>query len=309
MTERTASPPNDVEQASPPSAGDGASAADPALERALERMKSDDELGLEFFADYFAYAPAALALRECVRLAAMRGVELPEPILDVGCGDGIFARLCYPDRQVWGIDINPSEVRRAQSTATYSTLICGSVTTTDLPDGYFKSAIANCSLEHVPDISGAFRTISRSLAKGAPFVLIVPTPDWTHELFVPKVLESLGLGSLARSYRDGLDQIFYHVHLYDAKKWEELLVAEGFVVERVEPIVSSGVTGAFDVLLYPSVSGWLVKKLTGRWTLMPGVRRAFAFLPKLAVRALSAAMRRDIESMRPGEFIVHARKA
>ncbi len=304
MTERTAS----TKERATSADAEPTEASDPAIDRALERMKSDDELGLEFFADYFAYAPAALALRECVRLAAMRGVELPEPILDVGCGDGIFARLCYPDRQVWGIDINPNEVRRAQSTATYSTLICGSVTTTDLPSGYFKSAIANCSLEHVPDISGAFRTISKALAPGAPFVLIVPTPDWTHELIVPRVLEAVGLGALARSYRDGLDQIFYHVHLYDPKRWEALLAAEGFVVDRVEPIVSSGVTGAFDVLLYPSVSGWLVKKLTGRWTLMPAVRRALAVVPRSVVRALASALRRDVESMKPGEIVIHARK-
>lgn len=294
------------------SSGNGSSpastASDPAVERAKARMQSDDELGLEFFGDYFAYAPAALALRECVRLAAMRGVELPEPILDVGCGDGIFARLCYPERQVWGIDINPNEIRRAQSTSTYSTLICGSITTSDLPEGYFQSAIANCSLEHVPDIAAAFGTISRSLAPGAPFVLIVPTPDWTHELLVPRILDGLGLSGLARSYRDGLDRVFHHVHLYDEKKWAALLSDAGFGVDRVEPIVSSGVAGAFDVLLYPSVSGWLVKQLTGHWTLMPPVRRAMAFVPKTVVRALAAAMRRDVESMKPGELVIHARK-
>jgi len=72
--------------------------------------------------------------------------------------------------------------------------------------------------------------------------------------------------------------------------------------------VSSGVAGAFDVLLYPSVTGWLVKRLTGHWTLMPPVRRAMAFVPKMAVRALAAAMRRDVASMKPGELVIHARK-
>ncbi|MCC6876162.1 MAG: class I SAM-dependent methyltransferase [Sandaracinaceae bacterium] len=285
-----------------PRTGDTEQAHDGAHERAREK----DELGLEFFADYFAYAPAALALRECVRLAAMRGVELPEPILDVGCGDGVFARLCYPERQVWGIDVNPSEIRRAQSTATYSTLICGSITTSDLPQGYFKSAIANCSLEHVPDIAGAFRTISGALAKDAPFVLIVPTPDWTHELLIPRILEVAGLSGLARFYRDGLDRIFYHVHLYDEARWRELLEEAGFAVDHVEPIVSSGVAGAFDVLLYPSVSGWITKRLTGRWTLMPPLRRALSGLPKQVVRGLAAALGRT--PTKPGEYVIHARK-
>ena len=276
--------------------------------RAERRMQSDEELGLEFFDDYYAYAPAALALRECVRLAAMRGVELPEPILDVGCGDGIFARLCYPHRQVWGIDINPNEIRRAQSTSTYSTLICGSITSSDLPSAYFKSAIANCSLEHVPDIAAAFRTISTALAPGAPFVLIVPTPDWTHELIVPRMLERAGLAGAARSYRDGLDRMFHHVHLYDEQRWTELLDAAGMSVDRIEPIVSSGVASAFDVLLYPSVAGWVTKRLTGHWTLVPSLRRTFAAPAKQATRALSAMFRRAPGTMRPGELVIHARK-
>ena len=279
-----------------------------ATARAEKRMQSDEELGLEFFADYYAYAPAALALRECVRLAAMRGVELPEPILDVGCGDGIFARLCYPERQVWGIDINPSEIRRAQSTASYSTLICGSITSSDLPKGYFKSAIANCSLEHVPDIRAAFDTISASLAKDAPFILIVPTPDWTHELLIPRILESAGLEGVARFYRDNLDRVFHHVHLYDEKKWTEILAGSGFAVDHVEPIVSSGVTGAFDVLMYPALSGWLTKRLSGHWTMVPGFRRAMSGIPKNAIRVLASMMRREPGNMKPGELVVHARK-
>ncbi|MDZ4064165.1 MAG: class I SAM-dependent methyltransferase, partial [Coriobacteriia bacterium] len=68
------------------------------------------------FAAYYKFALVALALRECIRLQAVRHMALPEPILDVGCGDGLFARLAYPGKQSWGIDIEPSELQRAQST-------------------------------------------------------------------------------------------------------------------------------------------------------------------------------------------------
>jgi len=265
------------------------------------------ELGLEFFDAYFAFAPAALALRECVRLAAIRDVDLPEPILDVGCGDGIFARLAYPERQVWGIDINATEIRRAQSTAAYSTLICGSITDTDLPREYFRSAIANCSLEHVPDIRGAFRTIHGALAPGAPFVLIVPTPHWTQQLVVPRTLEKLGLGALARAYRGGLDRIFHHVHLYDAERWKRLLADEGFTTDKVEPIVSPGVTAAFDLLLYPSLGGYAVKGVTGRWTLMPDLRRKLGLVPRDFIRRIAGAFSRDA-SADPGEYVIVARR-
>lgn len=270
-------------------------------------MGTPDDLGLEHFDDYFAFAPAALALRECVRLAAIRGIDLPEPILDIGCGDGIFARLAYPDRQVWGIDINPIEIRRAQSTASYDTLICGSIIDTDLPPAYFRSAIANCSLEHVPDVMGAFATIHRALVPGAPFVLIVPTPHWTRQLPLPRALETIGLGELATAYREGLDRVFNHVHLYGADRWSAMLDEAGFDVEQVAPIVSPAVTAAFDFLLYPSLAGYVGKALTGRWTLFPALRRRAATLPKRFIEQMAALFPTDA-SRDPGELVIITRR-
>jgi SAM-dependent methyltransferase len=269
-------------------------------------MTSDYDLDPDDFAAYYAYAPAALALRECVRLRAVRSIDLPEPILDVGCGDGVFARLAYPDRHVWGIDVNPSEVRRAQSTATYQTLVCGSICDADLPRGYFRSAIANCSLEHVPEIDRALVNIRRSLAPGAPFVLIVPTPDWTRHLAVPTALERLGLGALARMYGDALDRTFFHVHLYDETKWTAILGEAGFTVDETRPIVSPGAAWAFDALLYPSLLGWATKKATGRWVLVPGARKATAALARAAIERIGAAAPGNVEDA-PSEYLFVAR--
>ncbi len=95
------------------------------------------------FAAYYRYCPSALALRECLRLRAVRKYQLQPPILDIGCGDGLFATLAYPGKQAWGIDVNLSEIRRAQSTAAYSALICGSITDVALPRGFFRGAITN----------------------------------------------------------------------------------------------------------------------------------------------------------------------
>ena len=265
------------------------------------------ELGLEFFDTYFAFAPAALALRECVRLAAIREIDLPAPILDVGCGDGIFARLAYPDRQVWGIDINATEIRRAQATATYATLICGSITSTDLPKEYFRSVIANCSLEHVPDIRGAFRTIGQSLVPGGRFVLIVPSPRWTEQLPMPRTLESVGLPSLASAYRSGLDRLFRHVHMYDGNGWTQLLRDAGFVVDRMDPIVSPAVTAAFDLLLYPSVAGYALKSATGHWTLLPELRRRLGAIPRGVIRGVARVFSRDATED-PGEYVIVAHR-
>jgi SAM-dependent methyltransferase len=232
------------------------------------------------FTTYYSFSPAALALREAVRLRAVRGLELAEPILDVGCGDGLFAQLAYPGKQIWGIDINPSEVKRAQATASYQTLICGNVCQVDLPPAFFGSAIANCSLEHVPDLPAALANIRRSLRPGATFVLIVPTPDWSRQLALAGLLERAGLASVAGAYADALDRVFKHVHLHDDDWWHARLADAGFGAASTRPIVSRATSWLFEMLLPASALGLMVKKLTGRWIAMPSLRGATASLSR-----------------------------
>lgn len=268
-------------------------------------MRRELPLDPDDFAAYFSFAPAALALRECVRLAAVRPLDLPAPILDVGCGDGLFARLAYPDRAAWGIDINPTEVQRAQATSSYSTLLCGNICDVQLPPGFFGSSIANCSLEHVPDLDGALRNIHGALRPGAPFALIVPTPDWTRRLLAVEALRKAGLAGLARAYGDALDRVFHHVHLYDARGWTERLVTAGFERVTVAPIVGRDTSWAFDVLLYPSLLGLATKRLTGKWVLAPWLRPAGADLVRKLVDTLGAVAPTSDD---PGEYLLLCHK-
>ena len=270
-------------------------------------MPKDLPLSPDDFAAYYSFAPAALALRECIRLDAVRRFDLTEPILDVGCGDGLFARLAYPGKQSWGVDINPAEVQRAQATASYSTLICGSITNVDLPQGFFGSAIANCSLEHVPDLGAALATIGRALRPGASFVLIVPTPDWVRQLALPRVLRKMGLPALARAYGATLDDVFSHIHLYDEAEWRTQLDRAGFVDVRCEQIVSAQASAAFDLLLYPSLVALVTKKLTGRWVLAPRLRALTADLARMVANGIGSVVPSGPDEG-AGEFVLICRK-
>ena len=269
-------------------------------------MGAEWPLRREDFLAYYKFAPAALAIRECVRLAAVRDLDLPDPILDVGCGDGLFARLAYPNRQAWGIDINPGEVRRAQSTQSYRTIICGNICDVDLPRAFFESAIANCSLEHVPDIGAALRNVRGALVPGAPFVLIVPTPDWTRQLLTSRALECVGLSALARMYGEALDRVFYHRHLYDERGWGVLLDEAGFQLVEHRPLVGPSTSWAFDAMLYPSALGLAVKKLTGRWVVAPALRPLTAEIVRRAAQAVAAGADDELDE-RAGEIVLIAR--
>ena len=53
-------------------------------------------------------------------LAGYRRYQLVEPVLDLGCGDGRYFRLVWPDvRDVVGVDIDPETAARARGTGVY----------------------------------------------------------------------------------------------------------------------------------------------------------------------------------------------
>jgi 2-polyprenyl-3-methyl-5-hydroxy-6-metoxy-1,4-benzoquinol methylase len=270
-----------------------------------EGRRAADEVTIEDFERYFPYVPTALAIKECIRLAALRPYHCDGPILDVGCGDGLFARLAYGNAEVWGIDINADEGRLAQATQVYSQIVLADITRAFLPPGFFTTCIANCSLEHVPRIDAALRNILGSLKPGGRAFLFVPNRDWAAYLLSVRVLSALGAPSLGRRIQKAVDEVFKHEHLYDEAGWRRLVEAAGFAVDEIVPVGSTASTVAFELFLVPSLAGLLNKTLTTRWTNFPQARRRMAGPVHRAVLAALAVARDPTPT---AEFLVIVRR-
>jgi SAM-dependent methyltransferase len=264
------------------------------------------EITLEDFRRYFPYTPTALAIKECVRLNALKGVECQGPILDVGCGDGLFARLAFRNAEVWGIDIDAKEGRWAQASRAYAQIILGDVTQARLPDGFFGSCVANCSLEHIPNIEQALSVILQALRPDGRFYTFVPNKDWASHLLSAEVLKRLGLGQLSGIVQEAIDSIFVHHHLEDREGWKTLVEGVGFRDVEVVPVGSTASTRAFELFLVPSLIGWVSKKLTSRWVVMPELRRLTALPAYALVKSVLAAAG---DTTPTAEFMVSARRA
>lgn len=260
-----------------------------------------DEITLEDFRDYFPYAPTALCIKECVRLKATRGLSCPAPILDVGCGDGLFAKLAFRDAEVWGIDIDGNEGRRAQASRAYTHVILADVTAAHLPESFFGSCVANCSLEHIPDLHAALVNIRKALKPGAPFYTFLPNRDWAAHMTSTTVLKRVGLGAVADRIEGAINGVFKHHHLDDAEGWRRRFEAAGFVVDRVDPVGSTASTRAFEAFLLPSLLGLLNKRLTGRWALSSEIRKLGA-APTFAL--VEAAMAAGADGSPTAEFLL-----
>jgi len=244
------------------------------------------EVSLADFRRYFPHTPTALAIKECARLSVVRRYPCPGPVLDVGCGDGLFARIALDDAEVWGIDIDAAEGRWAAASQAYSQVILGDVTQATLPDAFFETCIANCSLEHVPRIDLALRTICNSLRPGGVAYLFVPNVEWASHLTSARLMRKLGARALALLIQRSIDRQFRHHHLYDEAGWSRVVTEAGFELLAIEPVLSTATTVAFEAFLLPSLAGLLNKRLTTRWTNFPNARRALAWPVYQLVKAI-----------------------
>lgn len=267
-------------------------------------QKPQAEITLADFQRYFPYTPAALCVKECARLTELRRYACPPPILDVGCGDGLFARVAFEGAEVWGIDIDAREGRWAAASRAYSQVVLADITSAHLPEAFFETCVANCSLEHVPRIDLAMQTIYRSLKPGGRVYMFVPNKTWAEHLLSYRFLNAIGASGLARTLQQGIDTVFKHEHLYDRDGWANVLSSAGFEVEAVEPVLSSASTVAFEALLLPSLAGKLNKALTTRWTNFPGARRALA----RPVYALAKSLMDRSDSTPTAEFLAIGRR-
>jgi SAM-dependent methyltransferase len=268
-------------------------------------MNNDQaEITFKDFQRYFPYTPAALCVKECARLSALRRHACPEPILDVGCGDGLFARIAFENAEVWGIDIDAREGRWAAASQAYAQVVLADVTQAKLPEAFFATCVANCSLEHVPRIDLAMKNIFDSLKPGGRVFMFVPNKIWAQHLLSYRFLSAIGAKGLASTLQQGIDAIFRHEHLYDADGWHDVLADAGFEVEAMEPVLSSATTVAFEALLVPSLAGKLNKTLTTRWTNFPAARRAFT----LPVYALAKSLLDRNDPTPTAEFLAIGRR-
>jgi len=226
------------------------------------------------------YLPLSLCVREIMRLRALsENGSLEAPLLDVGCGDGLFwqavgdAAQAGADRLdgLVGIDVNPHELgiaslRLQKEGGSFRRVdISGSSPDVEeLGAGVYPTVIANCSLEHVRHIEKAFANVLRLQKQGGRFYLFLPAPGWTDTLGLKRILSRLHprLGMLYGAMWDGF---FQHHHLYPHYVWRHLLESSGYEVESLKGIGSPRANRLFARWAAPSFPAFIYKEVFKRY--------------------------------------------
>lgn len=215
--------------------------------------------------------PAFRGLLRAVEARFYQDIVLPEPTLDLGCGDAHFASVAFDHPLTAGVDpwtAPLAEARRLRPNA-YRLLSQAEGAALPFPDNHFASAVSNSVLEHIPALEPVLVELARVLQPGAPFVFCSPSENFLQFLSISSALHRVGLPGPARAYEAFFNRISRHHHCDGPTIWRARLEAAGFRVEKYWYYFSVGALQTLEWWHYLGLPALVTKSLTGRWLLSP----------------------------------------
>ena len=256
---------------------------------------------------YMSISPLALAFERYLECQILERLPFDAPILDIGCGDGLFAYIHFSEKIDTGIDMNLRELERAQELGAYVELIHAKGNSIPKPDGFYKTIMSNSVLEHIPDLAPVFEEILRLLAPDGRFYMTVPTPDFEHNTVINQFLTSIGFQTLSSQYRRFCSRyIWRQCHYHTLAGWEELVSSYGFEVVKSNTYNPKLICLINDFLYPFGIFGLVNKKLFNRWVLFPWFRRLLIYPIYLLARKM---LDRKFQSMNDGLVFMVLKKA
>jgi len=179
--------------------------------------------GNNLFADYLRVAPFSHALWRTLEARALEKVKINGPVLDIGCGFGEFAGVCFQGKVEMGVDINEKDLFLAAQKKKYRRLLFADARNLPFADNSFRTVISISTLEHIEGVETVFRESYRVLRRGGRLIYTVPTKTANRYLVCP------GLFHL----------VFKHRSVLSERQWQELAVKAGFKIRRSEGLLSA----------------------------------------------------------------------
>lgn len=140
-------------------------------------------------------------------------------ILDIGCGDAVFAAL-MPEFAWYGVDINIDKTVGRNIAAQEQDLMKPPY---DYETGFFDAVISSEVLEHLWDLRIVHKEAKRLLKRDGLYVISTPNMDWitNHLEHYRRIL------SIAENH-----WTFEHIRHYNYDVHKKYLNDAGFVIER-----------------------------------------------------------------------------
>ncbi len=231
----------------------------------------------DFLRPYIQGAPIALAVERTLECEIFSHQTFIRPVLDMGCGDGLFAKILFAEKICTGIDSDKKELMLASRLDIYNELIECSGDAIPKPDSHYRTIFSNSALEHIPDIEAVLQEIHRLLAPEGKFYLTVPLNTFDRFTILNQFLTAIGLNHLAKKYRQFYNSFWKHYHCYSVREWEELVLENGFRIVEYRKYDPKWLCMLNDFFTPFGLLGFFSKRFTQRWILFPSLRPVFTF--------------------------------
>jgi SAM-dependent methyltransferase len=121
----------------------------------------------ETLLDRYPRSPS-IALCRVPEVEFLASLELKEPVLDHCCGDGYIAEVCFPGRILEaGVDFSEPALAISRQRGKYRNVVHADAGKhIPVPDASFGTVFNNSGIEHIDNLDGAIREISRVLKPG-----------------------------------------------------------------------------------------------------------------------------------------------
>lgn len=215
--------------------------------------------------------PAFRGLLRAVEARFYENIQLPGPVLDLGCGDAHFATVAFKHALDVGVDPWTPPLREARRLrfGAYKLLVQADGAHFPLPSNHFASAVSNSVLEHIPELDPVLADLARVLKPGAPFVFCSPSEYFLEFMSVSTAFDKIGLKPLGDAYRNFFNTISRHHHCDDPVTWEKRLNKAGFKVEKYWYYFSVKALRTLEWWHYFGLPASLAHALTGKWLFSP----------------------------------------
>lgn len=199
----------------------------------------------------------------------MRVIDLPRPMLDLGCGDGHFGSVAFEMAIEVGVDPAIRLLHEAKRRNAYYHLTNAEGAHLPYPQAYFASVFSNSVLEHIPVVEPVLRELARVLQPGGTLVFTVPNPSYLSELSLFRMARGLGCRRLGELYARWFRRATRVHHLDWEDTWGERLGVAGFDLLKAIRYFSPGAMRMLEWGHYLGVPSLVSHWLTKRWVLLP----------------------------------------
>jgi SAM-dependent methyltransferase len=211
--------------------------------------------------------------RVIVRAAECRlfaEIDLPGPVLDIGCGDGTFAYAFAPETTWYAIEPAIKPLTIAKDLHVYRSVFQSEGARLPFKDESFGSVVSNSTLEHIPDVEAVLRDMYRVLRPGGTFAVSFPSEMFYDYYAGTRLFTTLRLRPLAALYRRWVKYTARVKHADPPDIWRRRLESLGLSIQSWRYYYSRNNTTVMDAWHYLSGPSVITHKLLRRWNIWPG---------------------------------------